>query len=764
MTAEPTMLPAASESPSSRERLLASGLALCLVAFAMAWYRGIARPPHTLAIFVALGSALCLCGLFATVLGIWRARLIRDVASARLAAALAYTVPVLTLYVVAFAVGAPGQQDAALWAAIGWNVGWSSFLIWYACSPPHRGDLLKALVVGIGASAVMVVVALSGVLPAPFRGTVPLNDAWQWSALLRLFLTLAALAMLMRYRRRTSLDLWLRVSLVPLIIAMVYAAFLRSSVSPEAQVVRVFTLISSIIVVCGLISEFARMVQRSSLVERFMTMAESAGTIVYLLDAGGAVTYMNRRWTDVTGQRVADALGEGWRMVLHPDDLRKNATTRAACMALRRPYRVEQRYRQANGDYRWYLSAATPVMDVDGKLAWYGTVTDIDAEHRALTEVEALYAREQRVSKMLQTAFLPSFLPELEGLALQGVYRPALHETEVGGDWYDVFTLHDGRLALSIGDVFGHGLEAATAMVRLRETFRASTAFTNKDPAVVLQTVDRVFASSHPETIASAVFAIYDPAERRLSMASAGHPPPALLRSGNVYFVGRSGVPLGVDSQSSFNVSTIILEEQDTVAFYTDGLTEANRDAVDGERQLASLLRVHAEDPERLVDHVVRGAQRDDIALLILSVVDTKAQPSWHFRSDDAASAEDARSAFTAHLRRRNVDREIIPVAELVFGELVGNVVRHAPGPIDVELTWRGERPRLIVRDRGPTFKVGEIALPSDDLIDHGRGLYIVSQFASTPVVTPRPGGGNEVVVELSATTPSRSEQDLITV
>ncbi|MGH7683097.1 MAG: ATP-binding SpoIIE family protein phosphatase, partial [Vulcanimicrobiaceae bacterium] len=645
----------------------------------------------------------------------------------------------------------------ALWSFVGWSVGWSSFLIWYAGSPPHRGDLFKALLVGAGASIAIVAVALSGILPEPSR-------VWQWAALLRLALTIGALVALQRSRRHTSLDLWLRVSLVPLIVGEVYAMVLRAPDSTDAQVVRVFTLMSSIIVVCGLISEFARMVQRSSLVERFTAMAESAGTIVYLLDAGGAVTFLNARWSEVTGQPVSDSLRDGWRKMLHPDDLRKNATARAASMALRQPYRVEQRYRQANGDYRWYLSAATPVTDVDGKLAWYGTVTDIDAEHRALAEVEALYAREQRISKMLQTAFLPSFLPELEGLSLQGVYRPALHETEVGGDWYDVFTLQDGRVALSIGDVFGHGLEAATAMVRLRETFRAITAFTNQDPALVLQTVDRVFASSHPETIASAMFAIYDPSSRRLTMSSAGHPPPALLRRGNVSFLGRSGVPLGVDPDSTFTVSTIVLEELDTVAFYTDGLTEANRNAIEGERQLANLLRLHAEDPERLVDNVVRGAQRDDIALLVLSIVDTKAHPSWHFRSDDAASAEDARSAFTAHLRRRNVDPEIIPIAELVFGELVSNVVRHAPGPIDVELSWRADRPRLVVRDRGPSFEVGEIALPTDDFLDHGRGLYIVSKFASRPIVTARRGGGNEVVVELSATTPTRSELDLVTV
>ena len=563
--------------------------------------------------------------------------------------------------------------------------------------------------------------------------------------------TLVALVALLHFRSTGSLDIWLSVSLVPLITSTILGTATHSRLSEIAEISRMLTLASSIIVVCALFVEFARLLERSSLIERFMSMAESAGTIVYLLDSSGKVTYLNRRWVELTGQSLESALVEGWKGIVHPDDIRKNASYRENVIATKRSYRVEQRYRMADGKYRWLLSAATPVFDFDGKLAYYGTLTDIDAQRRALDEVAELYEREHRISKMLQTAFLPAFLPELEGITFQAVYRPAVHESEVGGDWYDVFSLRNGRLALSIGDVFGHGLEAATTMVRLRETLRAVTGFVDTDAALVLQMADRAFTASHVDGIASAVFAIYDPVTRELSVASAGHPPPALLRGGNVTFFRNGGIPLGVQPDSAYTAENLVLEEGDVLALYTDGLTEVNRDLVEGERRLGELLRRHAADADKLVEKALQDAQRDDVALLTLTVCDATARPSWHFKSDDAASAADARTAFTSHLRRRNVDPEIVTAAELVFGELVGNVVRHAPGPIEIDLLWRAELPLIIVRDRGPSFEIGEIELPVDDFTEHGRGLYLVSRFASRPTVVPRPGGGNEVVVELAA-------------
>lgn len=286
--------------------------------------------------------------------------------------------------------------------------------------------------------------------------------------------------------------------------------------------------------------------------------------------------------------------------------------------------------------------------------------------------------------------------------------------------------------------------------MRLRETLRAVTGFNDTDPGLILQMADRTFTGTHPETIATVALAIYDPLTRRLVRSSAGHPAPALFRDGVTTFLNAGlGLPLGVQSDSTFASETHILEPGDMLVFYTDGLIEADRDIVAGERRLVGMLARYADDAEQVVSGTLSGEQRDDVALLTLSLLGTSTRVSWHFESDDAAGAADARVAFVAHLQRRDIDPDLVTIAELVFGELVANVVRHAPGPVEIDLTWREDKPFLTVRDRGPCFEVGNLKIPADALAEGGRGFFIIANTASSPVVTPRPGGGNEVVVSL---------------
>jgi sodium/proline symporter len=297
--------------------------------------------------------------------------------------------------------------------------------------------------------------------------------------------------------------------------------------------------------------------------------------------------------------------------------------------------------------------------------------------------------------------------------------------------------------------VAGHGIDAAIAMVRVRETIRAISGFVDTDPGAILELVDRGFVATHPESLATAAFAFYDPATHRFTFARAGHPAPVLLRDGVAALLdAEPGPPLGVDVDSRYVTTTHVLQPGDSIVFYTDGLLEMERDVIGGERRFLAMLERHGNDVEMLVDETLAGSQRDDVALLRLTVVETDVT-SWRFQSDDASGADDSRFAFASHLRRRIADDAAIAAAELVFGELIGNVVRHAPGPIEIELAWRGGTPLLIVRDRGPQFTLSDASLPADPLAEGGRGLYLVEQFASMPVVMPRFGGGNEVIVAL---------------
>ena len=358
---------------------------------------------------------------------------------------------------------------------------------------------------------------------------------------------------------------------------------------------------------------------------------------------------------------------------------------------------------------------------------------------------ETLYRRESEITKHLQAAFLPMSLPTVQGLRFDAVYRPALRE--FGGDWYDAFLIEDGRVALVIGDIAGHGVDAALEMVRLRETVRAMAGVNGSSAATVLEGVDRAFRPSNPEKFATAALALYDPLTARLEYAYAGHPPLALVRAGTATFLkGASGLPLGVEPHSRFTSQWLSLEVGDRIALYTDGLIESTGDADAGEARLALALAAHV-DVAGVVEAGVADSQNDDVALLQVTVLENVARTIWSFEADDAASAADARRSFITHLRLRSADSTLLFAAELAFGELIGNVVRHSPGSIEVDLIVESDLLYLVVRDRGEPFSPDTIGLPDDLESENGRGLFLISALAAPPLVTRRAGKGNQVTV-----------------
>ena len=752
-----TIATAATRPSEMRERLAAIGSALLLVSLALAW-----ATQHRLAAFTSpqyatfYGTTLTLCAIFTAILLIWRARLIGDAASARIAAAFVFCVPLVGVYAVTYPGVIPAlvdQRQASGWLWFAWRIGWAVAVIWYAVRPNRRvGNLRRSTAVALVASAAALGLSFSGLLPDWYRSTTGAFLPAVYAAhVVTGLVTLGAVWSLARMRPMTSLNAWLFVPLVANAVLAIFYLFSSTRFAGASDASRLLAIATAVIVVWALVSEFARLLARASSLDRFMTMAQYASNIVYLLDRNGKCLYMNQRWTDVTGQPGDEARGTGWHAVVHADDLAAGFPDRSAGIALGTGYEHELRYRSADGTYRWYLATGTPTYDADGRLdGWYGTATDIDAQRRAQDQFADLYRREHQIAQTLQSVFLPPYLPQLPGVHFQAVYRPALRETELGGDWYDAFVLGDGRIAVSIGDVAGHGIDAAIAMVRLRETLRAVTSLVHSDPDSILQTADRAFIGTHPDIIATALFGLYDPVSRRLVYASAGHPPPALVRDGVASFLPcEAGLPLGVEAESTFTTAEVILEPGDVLVLYTDGLVEVDRDLFAGERRFTDVLARHALDGVQIVNETLGGAQRDDVALLTLSVLDGLSRPSWHFQSDDAVNASDARVAFVAHLERRNIDPILVAQAELVFGELVANVVRHAPGPIEIALTWQAAQPLLAVRDRGPRFAFSHATLPDEEFAESGRGLFLISAVATPPLVIARPGGGNEVVVAL---------------
>ncbi len=391
------------------------------------------------------------------------------------------------------------------------------------------------------------------------------------------------------------------------------------------------------------------------------------------------------------------------------------------------------------------LRAAEPFDADDAAL-----LHELAARAAVAIENAQLYAREHRVAMTLQRAMLPAVLPDVPGLGFDAVYFPGATEAEIGGDWYDAIALADGRVVLSIGDVTGRGLTAAVIMGRMRQAIETLATY-ESDPVRLLDAADSVLRRAHPDAIVTALVGVVDPAARTLAYATAGHPTPIVRAPGGTLrqLPGR-GLPLGLREGHEPPATTVVLPASSLVVFFTDGLVESTRDIDEGERRVLAALADDALVDGRapaaaLVARVLVDGIRDDVAVLTLRIGPAPSEARdwtmrWRFDPRDWRRAYDVRETLAETLNAYGTGVDL-PAAELVFGELVGNAVRHAPGYVDVELTWDdATTPVLHVIDDGPGY-TARAGLPPPDA-ESGRGLYIVAQLTREFTVTQIPARG----------------------
>jgi hypothetical protein len=206
------------------------------------------------------------------------------------------------------------------------------------------------------------------------------------------------------------------------------------------------------------------------------------------------------------------------------------------------------------------------------------------------------YQNEHRVAHALQEAMLSHDLPQIPGIGLSSFYIPGESELQVGGDWFDAFKLPNDILALSIGDVTGHGLDAAIVMGELRQAIR-SAAIEDLSPANVLDHADRALRLQRPEVIATAGFALYNLRDRTLLYANAGHPPPMLCTAGGkIEELETHGLPLGLRHAGKGEEIHVAIAPGSLLAFYTDGLIEFDRNASEAEQKLREAMHLECAD------------------------------------------------------------------------------------------------------------------------------------------------------------------------
>jgi sigma-B regulation protein RsbU (phosphoserine phosphatase) len=245
------------------------------------------------------------------------------------------------------------------------------------------------------------------------------------------------------------------------------------------------------------------------------------------------------------------------------------------------------------------------------------------AADRAATAVQSLRAREARAAALaLQRSLVPTVLPVLPGVEVAARYVPG--SGHVGGDWYDVFALPSGQVALVVGDVAGSGLAAAVIMGRIRSALRAY-ALEFPGPADVLSKLDRKMQYfEEDDLMATVAYAVLDPESGQLAISSAGHFPPVIAAPGQHAALAQIAVdpPIGVTDPSGRQVTTLTLAPGTALCLFTDGLVERRNEPIDqGINRLCQA--VSAGSPDEISTSVMQalvGRQRpgDDIALLVL--------------------------------------------------------------------------------------------------------------------------------------------------
>ncbi|MYS21462.1 SpoIIE family protein phosphatase, partial [Streptomyces sp. SID4948] len=376
------------------------------------------------------------------------------------------------------------------------------------------------------------------------------------------------------------------------------------------------------------------------------------------------------------------------------------------------------------------------------------------------------YARERTAALALQRNLLPHRLDAGSTLEVAWQYVPADLADGVGGDWYDVIPLSGARTALVVGDVVGHGINAAASMGRLRTAVR-TLADLDLPPDELLACLDRTVmhldeedtgSSALPVAMgATCLYAVYDPITRRLTVARAGHPPPVItdpVAGASLPYVP-AGAPLGL-GLLLFESAEFELAEGCTIALYSDGLVETRDHDIDFgiERLAASLAPADASLEDLCASAfgtIPTSAVADDATLLL-------ARPRF-LRDDEVAGWEiPADPAGAGRARSLVADRlaawglaDLAATAGLIVGELVTNAVLHGAAPLHLRLI-RHEVLVCEVSDTEAAQPRPRRAGPQDE---SGRGLLIVAR-SSLRWGTRRTPGGKTVWAELALPTAAR--------
>jgi PAS domain S-box-containing protein len=350
------------------------------------------------------------------------------------------------------------------------------------------------------------------------------------------------------------------------------------------------------------------------------------------------------------------------------------------------------------------------------------------------------YSRERQTALALQRSLLPRSLPRTAAVEAASRYLPAAR-AGVGGDWFDVIPLSGLRVAMVVGDVVGHGIQASATMGRLRTAVRTladidlapDELLTHLDDLVVRLSAEAGGEGSPGEVGATCLYAVYDPVSRRCTLARAGHPAPVMLPPGGAAREVElpPGPPLGLGGLP-FESAELVLPEGTVLSLYTDGLIETRERDVDASHALlCEALAAGTDSLDEISDHVLHrllpsGGAPDDVALLLARTLGLPASQvaTWDIPADPSLVAP-IRKQVVAQLGRWGLSG-VGFTAELVVSELVTNAIRYGAHPIRLRLIHDATTLICEVSDTSHTAPHLRRAKTWDE---GGRGLLLVAQL-----------------------------------
>ena len=434
--------------------------------------------------------------------------------------------------------------------------------------------------------------------------------------------------------------------------------------------------------------------------------------------------------------------------VIHPDDVERVGRELDAIEVNEVTAYDMRIIRPSDGEERFVTVRAALVGDEDGNaVVLQGSLQDVTEQRAAEQALAAARAREEAaqrehsIAEELQRSLLPADTYDLEHLDVATFYRAGVEGTYVGGDWYDVIELSEGRTAIVMGDVMGRGVRAASVMGQLRSAVRA---FTSLDlaPHEVLRHLDGLVQDLAGDQIVTCVYGVFDPAEETLCYANAGHLPPLVVgREGIVRRLEVGGPPLGSGYHDEAS-EPVSVDTGSLIVLYTDGLVEHRGEDLDvGIRRLERELDRRGREslvglPEQVVETLLPDGPDDDVAILVARVGPADLVSTLSMTHDGTTrSVAEARAFVVGQLDAWDVPDDVVRDLALVSSELVTNALVHGGDQVRVRLERTGPRVVVLVDDDAED-SLPESRAPADD-DENGRGLHIVAALSDEWGIRP---------------------------